>query len=82
MALIPMNTRVRGHDRCVSAGIQIVADGPSTFKYRTAVSTICITSVEHIRGIRVPFVSLAITENKLEITYDGFRGSWCPILED
>ncbi|KAK2548955.1 Uromodulin [Acropora cervicornis] len=47
-------------------GIQIVADGPSIFKYTTAVGTISITSVEHIRGIRVIFVSVAPTEKELD----------------
>ena len=72
-----MNTRVRWHDRCVSA-TQVVANGPSIFKYRTAVGIIFITSVEHILDIRVTLVSVAPTENKLKITYDGFRGNWWP----
>ena len=66
MALIPMNTRVRWHDRCVSTGIQIVADSPSIFKYKTAVGITVITSVEHTLGNRVIFVSVAPTENELD----------------
>ena len=66
MALIPKHTRVTWHDGYVSTGIQIVASGPSIFNYRTAVGTICITSVEHILGISVIFVSVAPTEKELD----------------
>ena len=66
MAHIPKNTKVRLRDGSVSAGIQVVANGPSIFKYRTAVGTISITSMEHIRGIRVIFVSVAPTEKELD----------------
>ena len=64
MALIPKNTRVTWHDAYVSIGVQIVADGPSIFKYRTAVGTICITSVEHILGISVIFATVAPTNKE------------------
>ena len=66
MALIPKNTRVMWHDGYVSTGIQIVANGPSIFKYRTAVGIIFITSVEHILDIRVIFVSVAPTEKEMD----------------
>ena len=66
MAFIPKNTRVTWHDAYVSTGVQIVADGPSIFKYSTAVDTICITSVEHILGIRVIFATVAPTEKELD----------------
>ena len=54
------------HDGYVSTGIQIVANGPSIFKYRTAVGIIFITSVEHILDIRVIFVSVAPTEKEMD----------------
>ena len=79
MALILMNTRVRWHDRCVSPGIQIVANGPSIFKYKTAVGITFITSVEHILGIRVIFASVAPTENELDTNdFDPFPSSHSP----
>ena len=66
MALIPKHTRVTWHDGYVSTGIQIVANGPSIFKYRTAVGSISITSMEHLMGVIVIFVSVAPTEKELD----------------
>ena len=75
MTLIPRNTRVWWHDRCGSTWVQIVTVGASTFKYKTAVGTISLTSMEHLLRNGAISVSGAPTEKELDTDSQVLKGN-------
>jgi len=62
MVLILLLERVKSPDRSALIGAQTVAIGPSTSKFKTAVISSFITSVERLQNTPAICATVALTE--------------------
>ena len=80
MAYTPQSPRVKSPDKSALVGQETVVYGQSTFKWEIVVLTLCTTSMEPQRPIRVRCPTVAAIKMRDRRIYEFELGVWVRVL--